>query len=142
MTITIFREDARWKGLLPTVRRAAEAAMADQKIRGEEVAIMLADDARVRGMNRDYRGKDKPTNVLSFPSEDEGYLGDIILAYETVAREAQEQGKTLKAHLTHLVVHGVLHLVGFDHEIEAEAEEMEAREVRILKRMGIGNPYE
>jgi probable rRNA maturation factor len=105
-----------------------------------EVSVVLADDDFVQNLNREYRGQDKPTNVLSFP-QDPPMLGDIVLAYETVAREAAEQDKSFDQHLTHLLVHGLLHLLGFDHEVDDEAEEMEALEVQILKDMGIKNPY-
>ncbi len=102
----------------------------------------MSDDAQVRALNRDYRGKDKPTNVLSFPMpEDSGLLGDVVLARETLEREAAEQGKTFADHLTHLVVHGVLHLYGFDHQNDTDAADMEAREVRALAQLGIDNPY-
>jgi probable rRNA maturation factor len=99
-------------------------------------------------LNRDYRKKDSPTNVLSFPSGlasgvgDADMLGDVILAFETVSMEAARDGKSLDSHLRHLVVHGVLHLLGFDHETEAEASEMERREVEILAGFGIADPYE
>lgn len=144
--ITILVHDTRWKGLRPTVLRAVEAALASQRLRKVALTLVLADDAQVRTLNRAYRGKDKPTNVLSFPDgtvlTGVRQLGDIILAYETVAREADEQGKRLKDHLTHLAVHGTLHLLGFDHEVAEEADIMEACEIRILARMGIANPYE
>ncbi|MES2984794.1 MAG: rRNA maturation RNase YbeY [Pseudomonadota bacterium] len=146
MTITILTHDPRWKGLRPTVERAVAAALAQQKIIRAAVTVVLADDAEIQALNKQYRGKNKPTNVLSFPdgSVDGGVrqLGDIVMAYETLAREAVAQGKPLKRHLTHLAVHGTLHLLGFDHEVEAEAEAMEACEIKILARMGIANPYE
>lgn len=111
-----------------------------------EVAIAFADDARVREINRDHRGKDKPTNVLSFPAAEMPgapyrFLGDIVLAYETVAAEAEAEGKPFDHHLRHLVVHGFLHLLGYDHETEAEAEEMEALERACLARLGVPDPY-
>ena len=144
--ITILTHDPRWKGLGPTVKRAAEAALVQQRIKKAAVTIVLSDDAEVQILNRDYRQKNKPTNVLSFPNGevDEGVrqLGDIILAYETIQREAAEQNKSVKDHLTHLTIHGVLHLLGYDHIEETEAETMEAIEIRILSRMGIANPYE
>ena len=146
VAVTILTPDARWKGVCPTVKRAAEAALSDQKVKTAAVTILLSNDAEIRGLNQKYRAKNKPTNVLSFPNGDveEGVcqLGDIILAYETIAAESVAQKKPLKAHLTHLVIHGVLHLLGFDHEVEAEADIMEACEIRILSRMGIANPYE
>lgn len=114
------------------------------------IGIRLTDDAEQRMLNRAYRGKDAPTNVLSFALEDPSkpsppgsplLLGDVVLAFETVRREAEEQQKPFADHLRHLVVHGVLHLLGFDHESEAEAAEMEAREIEILAAMGVPDPY-
>jgi probable rRNA maturation factor len=112
--------------------------------------IALSSDAEVQELNAAYRDKPSPTNVLSFPVEalrsdpDTGapLLGDIILAHETILREADSLGIPLEHHFRHLVVHGLLHLLGFDHETDAEAKVMEAHEVRILKRMGIADPYE
>jgi probable rRNA maturation factor len=118
-----------------------------------ELCIRLADDATIRPINLDTRGQDKPTNVLSFQYHDAddlkglaaqggGLLGDLVLACETVAREAAEQGKPFEAHLTHLIVHGVLHLLGYDHEqSDAEAEDMEQRERRALAALGFSDPY-
>lgn len=114
-----------------------------------ELAIVLADDTLLRALNKAWRGKDAPTNVLSFPAGADGplapgsplLLGDVVLGFETVAAEAAAQGKTLADHLTHLVVHGVLHLLGFDHESSAEAEHMEALETEILAGLGIADPY-
>jgi probable rRNA maturation factor len=141
-SITILVNDGRWKGNGATARRAAEATLKKEKAKGT-VNVLLADDAEVQELNRQYRAKDKPTNVLSFPDGEGDHIGDIILAYETVAREAMEQSKSLKHHLTHLVVHGVLHLLGYDHETgEEDAEIMEHKEVMLLRTMGIANPYE
>lgn len=106
----------------------------------DELSVVLTDDEAVRVLNRDFRGKDKPTNILSFP-QDPPMLGDLVLARETVEREADEQDKRFQDHFTHLIVHGLLHLLGYDHEEDDEAEEMEALEVDILKAMGINNPY-
>jgi probable rRNA maturation factor len=151
MTLTILTHDDRWKGLAPTVKRAADAALAKKRLKKVAVTFVLSNDAEVKNLNRDYRGKNKPTNVLSFPdgSEEMGAdgkpvvnLGDVVLAYETIAREAAEQGKTLKAHLTHLTIHGVLHLLGYNHEAEDEANTMESLEITILSTLGIANPYE
>lgn len=145
MKIDVIIEERRWRGLKSTAREAATKTLMKLRKNGN-VTILLADDATVRRLNKQYRHKDKPTNVLSFPDGTKiGHtpqLGDIILAYETIAREAGEQGKTLKAHLTHLTIHGVLHLLGYDHESEIDAEAMEAIEITILARMGIANPYE
>ncbi len=107
----------------------------------DSIALVLTDDAEVCELNRDFRGKDAPTNVLSFPSDEEEECGDIIFAAETVQREAEEQGKAFAHHFTHLLVHGVLHLLGYDHLEDAEAEEMEALEICILAQHSIANPY-
>jgi probable rRNA maturation factor len=142
-------------------RRAARAALrsapARQALRAlagtarpVELAILLADDALVQRLNRDYRGKDKPTNVLSFPAADGSaipdggaplLLGDVVLAGETVSREARAQRKPMAAHLSHLVVHGVLHLLGYDHVRAGEARRMEALETEVLAGLGIADPY-
>lgn len=119
-----------------------------------EIAVRLTDDAEVQTLNRDFRGKDKPTNVLSFPqvqddllesmaNSDDGeiLLGDIVLARETCAREAAEKRISLEDHATHLIVHGTLHLVGYDHMDDAGAAAMEALEVKALASLGIANPY-
>ena len=119
-----------------------------------EVAVRLTDDAEVQTLNRDFRSKDKPTNVLSFPqvqndlleglaNSDDGeiLLGDIVLARETCAREAQEKAISIADHATHLIVHGTLHLVGYDHGDDASAGAMEALEVKALASLGIANPY-
>lgn len=110
------------------------------------LSILLTNDAEVKTLNAQYRGKNKPTNVLSFPDGEKiggvRQLGDIAMAYETIAAEAKAQGKALKHHLSHLAIHGTLHLLGHDHEEDAEAEAMEALEIAILARMGIANPYE
>jgi probable rRNA maturation factor len=112
------------------------------------IDVMLTDDAEQRVLNRIYRGKDASTNVLAFPQAETAppadapvLLGDVVLAFETVRREAAEQEKPLADHLRHLVVHGVLHLLGFDHEDAAEAMAMEAREIKILAGLGVPDPY-
>lgn len=119
-----------------------------QPLAGAELSILLTDDARMRQINQAWRSKDKPTNVLSFPAApperivSSPLLGDIALALETVQREAGEDGKTLAAHLSHLVIHGLLHLLGDDHETDVDADRMEAREVAALARLGYADPYQ
>jgi probable rRNA maturation factor len=139
--IEIEIEDEAWIRAVPAAealcRRAAEAADA----RG--VVILLTGDEAVRDLNARFRGKDAPTNVLSFPaaSTAEGHLGDIALAFGVCAREAGQQGKPLAHHLEHLVIHGVLHLMGYDHEADADAERMEAKERELLAGLGVPDPY-
>lgn len=166
VAVDILIEAPAWREALPAaerlVARAARAAFDEATLPDDriwECTILLADDARMRELNRRFRGKDKATNVLSFPAErqDGDYArevqvvpadgqplqwGDIAIAYGTTAREAAEQGKSLADHLSHLVVHGVLHLVGLAHEDPEEAERMEALERRILQEIGVADPYE
>lgn len=143
--IDIEIEDERWSRAVPDAealtRRAAEAALAGE--RGDNITVLLTDDATIRELNGRFRGKDAPTNVLSFPAFDnpEGFLGDIALAFGICEREAAEQGKHLAHHLQHLVAHGALHLVGYDHQSEADAQAMEALEREILSGLGVPDPY-
>lgn len=125
------------------VLEAAEAALAASDFEGGGVTVLLTDDATVRDLNHRFRGKDSVTNVLSFPAPEnrERHLGDVALAFGICAREAEEQGKPLAHHLQHLVAHGVLHLVGYDHETDAEAEQMEGLERVILAGLGVPDPY-
>jgi probable rRNA maturation factor len=143
-TVDVVLLDPAWAKALPgvarLVRKAARAATTNNRKRS--LTIALADDRRVRALNARDRRKDKPTNVLSYPSGERDFLGDVVLARQTVWREAKSQGKTAADHLTHLVVHGTLHLLGYDHETsEADAERMEALERRILAKLGIADPY-
>lgn len=132
-----------WKEFKP--RPIIKAALAEiakhEDIAGCEVSILLTNDAALQILNRDYRGFDKPTNVLSFPQDDDVMLGDIAMAYETLAREAAEQEKTFHHHFMHLFVHGVLHLLGYDHEEQRDQEDMEQQEIKILHGLGVPNPY-
>jgi probable rRNA maturation factor len=135
------------------IHRAIEVAaeIADADVGEAELAVMLTDDSGIRTLNNNWRGIDKPTNVLSFPAlQPEGarkpgdaprMLGDIAIAYETTKREADEEGKPFEHHLSHLAIHGFLHLIGYDHENDADAEEMESLETEILEQLGIPDPY-
>lgn len=130
---------------------AAAAEIADTDVGNAELAVMLTDDSGIRTLNSNWRSIDKPTNVLSFPAlQPEGewkpgdaprMLGDIAIAYETMRREADEEQKPFDHHLSHLAVHGFLHLIGYDHENDGDAEEMEALETQILAQLGIPDPY-
>ena len=147
-----------WEAL---VRNAIEAAVAESAFpqlaaseRAVEVSVLLTGDDQVRRLNAEWRDKDRPTNVLSFPMVDpddlrdatiagpEVLLGDIILARGVCEAEASDKGVTVEQHAAHLLVHGTLHLLGYDHDSDGEAAEMESREIRALDRLGIANPYE
>ncbi len=157
MCVELLIEDTRWEaaGLEALAARACEAVLARFGIDPEraEISLLGCDDARIAALNAQFRGRDAPTNVLSWPAR-EGFsptewqaqegaveLGDIAIAHDVCAREARAQGKTFDDHVTHLLVHGVLHLLGFDHMEEAQAAEMEALEAEILGKLGISNPY-
>jgi probable rRNA maturation factor len=138
-------EAPAWRAVMPgcerLARRAAQATLAGNgKMAAGELCLVLADDEVQRALNRRFRGKDRSTNVLSFEAAPAG-LGDVVLALETVQAEAKAQGKSLADHVAHLVVHGVLHLLGHDHAGTAEARRMERLEVEILAGLGIGDPY-
>ena len=161
LTIVVGLACAGWSRVCPAVRRlareAARAALVDgMRAAGlaptapVEVGVTLANAAEQQQLNRDYRGHDMPTNVLAFPAWQPGapvppeaplLLGDVVLAFETVLHEADEQEKPLVDHLRHLVVHGVLHLLGFDHLTPADAAMMEALETSILAKLGVADPY-
>lgn len=140
--------DRHWLDLVGADQRAAMIAAISASLEAAacpwaEMSILLADDARLAHLNETHRGKPGPTNVLSFPDDDaDGPIGDIAIAYETVIAEAQDQGKAAADHLLHLVVHGVLHLLGHDHHDDDEAETMEQLEISILAGLGITNPYQ
>ncbi len=149
LTVDVVEDAGAWPPLGDMeilIGRAADAvAMLPGVLKnGAQATVALSSDAGVAVLNGQFRGNAKSTNVLSFPAgpgAPEGYLGDIILAAETIAREASEQATPLAHHVQHLVVHGLLHLIGFDHEDQASAERMEALEIDILARLGIENPY-
>jgi len=147
-SIDVVIESARWQKAprAASVVRRAIAAAAPARARRAELSVILTSDRAIRSLNRRWRGRDKPTNVLSFPAPAPArgaprHLGDIVLAYETVAREARSQGKPLDHHIAHLALHGFLHLLGYDHESHGQAETMERRERRILARLGVPDPY-
>jgi len=146
--VDVMVESALWRGepgAEAMLHRAiGEAAAVAGAPADAELAIVLADDAAIRSLNARWRGRDEPTNVLSFPAGAPAgatLLGDIVIAYETTAREAQSEGKPLADHLAHLAVHGFLHLLGYDHAADDEAETMERLECTILARLGIADPY-
>ena len=152
--LTVALEDNRWMEAIPDLEqfcwKAVEQVLADiENVPAAplEVACAFVSDATIQTLNAQYRGKDKPTNVLSFATEDEllpgmpAVLGDVVLAFETILRESLEQGKPFRDHVSHMIVHGLLHLLGYDHESDDDAEEMEAREVALLNELGVPNPY-
>jgi probable rRNA maturation factor len=163
--VDIIVEDSRWDGLglSALAERAASSALQGLGLdpEGFQISLLACDDARIAALNADFRGKPTPTNVLSWPSEeraaefvgeepdppvpgtakDPTELGDIALAWETCAREAAEQGKAMDAHVAHLVVHAVLHLLGYDHVEDEDAALMEGHEVRVLASLGLPDPY-
>ncbi len=137
--------DESWTAALPQARALAEAAALSalaSRPDGEAV-VLLSGDAEVGDLNRRFRGREGPTNVLSFPAAPSAapHLGDLVLAFGVCSREARAQGKSLADHLSHLTVHGMLHLLGYDHEHEAEAEVMEGLERTLLATLGVGDPY-
>lgn len=163
-TVDILVSAPAWTRALPsasrTIRRAAYAAWTSgarpalkRRAHLAEISVALISDAAIRKLNAAYRGKDKPTNVLSFPGADPDdlrgplggagglILGDVVIAYGTVAKEAKAAGKSLKDHLSHMAVHGVLHLLGYDHIRDKDAHVMERRESAIMARMGFADPY-
>jgi probable rRNA maturation factor len=142
MGVNLITEDERWQIEESKICFVVKAVRNELGVpEEEEVAIVLMDDAAIHDYNRRYRNKDKPTNVLSFPSAEPDEWGDLLLSYDRVLEEAQQQNKRFDDHLIHLLVHGLLHLSGYDHEEDDEAEEMEALEVMILEKLGIADPY-
>jgi probable rRNA maturation factor len=162
MSVDVIIEDDRWQaaGLEPLAEAAAAAALAHLGLEPEEweVSLLACDDARIATLNAEFRGNPTPTNVLSWPSEERASdapgtrpdlplpgpdpeLGDIAIAYDTCLREAEDGGKPLADHVTHLIVHAVLHLLGYDHENDPDAALMEGLETEILGKMGLPDPY-
>lgn len=151
LTLDVTIEAGPWEELGDIDGLCARAAEAALVVAGTEglvsLAVLLTDDEAVRAINLEWRGKDAPTNVLSFPAPPmpglpgPRPLGDVVLAHETVAREAAAEGKSLSDHAAHLLAHGVLHCLGYDHENDADAEEMEALETKAMALIGVGDPY-
>lgn len=162
-TVDVVIEDERWAALrlVPLATKATDAVARKLRLTAPyEIALLACDDATIAKLNEDFRGKPRPTNVLSWPafdlaplspgenpapppplSEPDTSLGDIALAYDTCQREAVEQAKEFTDHVTHLIVHGTLHLLGYDHETDPDAEVMERMETEILAELGISDPY-
>ena len=133
--------------LVSEVEAWANAVLSHEGISDQEVTVRFTDEDESQSLNSEYRGKDRPTNVLSFPFEappgiEINLLGDLVICAPVISREAKEQGKQVRDHYAHMTVHGVLHLLGYDHMEDAEAQEMESKEIAILAQLGIENPYE
>ena len=158
MSVDVIIEDDRWAelGLQALAERAVRATLAHLDLAPEdwEVSLLACDDARIAALNGDFRAKPQPTNVLSWPSEERANpgktphlpsgdpeLGDIAIAYDTCMAEAKDGKKPPANHVTHLIVHGVLHLLGYDHENDSDADLMEGTEIAILGKLGVPNPY-
>ncbi|MFO1242577.1 MAG: rRNA maturation RNase YbeY [Rickettsiales bacterium] len=160
--LTLVLHDARWRKLIPDTEQYARAVIlttlesiksrvpSPKKDRSPEIACLFTNDAEIRILNRQFRGKDGATNVLSFaadrnapaPDEQPVIIGDLILSIDTIEREANDQGKSFRNHTSHMLVHGVLHLFDYDHQHDAEAEDMERLEREILKKLDISDPYD
>jgi probable rRNA maturation factor len=140
--VEILVDDPKWRkaGFADRIDEAAQLALASAKRTGA-VTILLTKDAHLRALNAQFRGKNKPTNVLAFPAQTPGYLGDIAIAYGVAAAEAKREKKRLIDHAAHLTIHGTLHLLGYDHETAREAKVMETLETRLLAQLGIADPY-
>lgn len=146
LALDVMIENPDWASAIEDLealtRETAEACLRATAVPAASLCVLFSDDAALKTLNGQFRGFDKPTNVLSFPafSEDDG-LGDVAIAFETVRREAEDQKKSMRDHSRHLIAHGVLHLLGYDHEIESEAQEMEDLERQILAQFGLADPY-
>jgi probable rRNA maturation factor len=150
--IDVLVQSPRWKAqprAATVIRKAVNAAAKAASTSNAELAIVLTDDSAIRSLNRDWRGRDAPTNVLSFPatpprgrkSPQPNILGDLVIAYQTTAREAVAEEKPFRNHLAHLAVHGFLHLLGYDHETDQDAKKMERLETKILAGLDVPDPY-
>jgi probable rRNA maturation factor len=139
-------KEANWQKVMPNFHRMIDntiKAVAVYVPLAGDISILLTNDAEMQTINKQYKKKDKPTNVLSFPQNEKGIIGDIIVSLETVQREAHEQEKSFYDHFSHMIVHGALHLMGYDHEKSKKAQkEMEELEVEILADLGVDNPFE
>jgi len=153
LNIHVTKNSGAWNQVKSEIEKTLQRTLSEfDQLKGVtiHVDVTLTDDPEMQIINQSYRGKDKPTNVLSFPQfntpqemkgQKEILLGDIVLSYTTIKTEAREQEKTFENHFTHLLVHGCLHLLGFDHVVISEADKMEALEIMILEKLGIPNPY-
>ena len=141
IAVDVVTKNKKWVGKEKLVERLAKKLISLVKSDAQEISISLVSDRQMKKINFQFRDKNKPTNVLSFPAFDRLFLGDIVIAYETLEREAKEQKKKFNDHLTHLILHSILHLLGHDHEEEKMAQKMEKLEIKILKQLDIENPY-
>ena len=141
IAVDVVTKNKKWTGKEKLVERLAKKLISLTKSDAQELAISLVSDRQMKKINFQFRDKNKPTNVLSFPAFDRLFLGDIVIAYETLEREAKEQKKKFNDHLTHLILHSILHLLGHDHEKEKMAQKMEKLEIKILKQLDIESPY-
>ena len=141
IAVDVVTKSKKWVGKEKLVERLAKKLISLVKSDAQELSISLVSDRQMKKINFQFRDKNKPTNVLSFPAFDRLFLGDIVIAYETLEREAKEQKKKFNDHLTHLILHSILHLLGHDHEEEKMAQKMEKLEIKILKQLDIENPY-
>lgn len=140
-TADIIIQDDKWHEINDLKINIEKALSHPQIISEASLSVLLTNDTHIQQLNHDFRGMNKATNVLSFPADEDGFLGDIAIALETLMKEAEAQNKQFYNHFIHILIHGILHLKGYDHETDAQAEEMESLEIQILEDMGIKNPY-